>query len=344
MKVLCIGDQHFQPSYEKEVNIFLDELRLHLSSNSYDLIISLGDLLHTHEKVHTLALNKAVDYFKLLTQHAKTFVLVGNHDYTSNTANLSGKHWLEPFKNWGEKLIIIDDLVIYKTLLFSPYVTDGEFLNNLKKRKIDISQINCIFAHQNFSGAKMGAIISENADVYPEEYPLVISGHIHDSHWVSKNVFYSGSAMQQAFGETADKFLVSAEISEEAQNKKVEINKIYLKLSQKKIIYLKTNEVSTFCENFKEEDYENTQLKLTITGSQEEFDAFRKTKSFKELIKKKIKINFKHNRQQLMEKKEKSLIKKGENFKDVLYKLITENCEKKETEKLKTLFKKIVST
>lgn len=62
-----------------------------------------------------------------------------------------------------------------------------------------------IFAHQEFKGAKMGAIVSEIGDTWPIDGPLVISGHIHDHHRVQENVWYTGTPIQHAFGDTADK-------------------------------------------------------------------------------------------------------------------------------------------
>nr|QBK91072.1 MAG: DNA repair exonuclease [Pithovirus LCPAC202] len=62
-----------------------------------------------------------------------------------------------------------------------------------------------IFAHQEFRGAKMGAIISEVGDLWPLNGPLVISGHIHDHQKVQENVWYTGTPIQHGFGDTSGK-------------------------------------------------------------------------------------------------------------------------------------------
>ena len=62
-----------------------------------------------------------------------------------------------------------------------------------------------IFAHQEFRGAKMGAIISEVGDRWPLNGPLVISGHIHDHQKVQENVWYTGTPIQHGFGDTSGK-------------------------------------------------------------------------------------------------------------------------------------------
>ena len=60
----------------------------------------------------------------------------------------------------------------------------------------------CIWAHQEFYGCKMGAIVSVEGDKWDLHSPLVISGHIHSKQRPQENVYYSGSAMQHAFGES----------------------------------------------------------------------------------------------------------------------------------------------
>nr|QBK90817.1 MAG: DNA repair exonuclease [Pithovirus LCPAC201] len=62
-----------------------------------------------------------------------------------------------------------------------------------------------IFAHQEFKGAKMGAIVSEMGDEWPINGPLIISGHIHDYQKVQENVWYTGTPIQHGFGDTAGK-------------------------------------------------------------------------------------------------------------------------------------------
>ena len=48
----------------------------------------------------------------------------------------------------------------------------------------------------------MGAIISVEGDKWSLKFPNVISGHIHERQIPQKNIYYPGSAMQHAFGES----------------------------------------------------------------------------------------------------------------------------------------------
>lgn len=81
IQILAIGDLHIQPDNLSEINIFLNQLEKWLIQNKVDLIVILGDTLHTHETVYTECLNKALEYIKLCEKYAHTEVLIGNHDF-----------------------------------------------------------------------------------------------------------------------------------------------------------------------------------------------------------------------------------------------------------------------
>ena len=87
--------------------------------------------------------------------------------------------------------------------IFVPYVPPGRFEEALRTLKDDWISASCIFAHQEFAGCKMGAIVSIEGDKWDIKNPIVISGHIHSKQQPQKNIYYSGSAMQHAFGESA---------------------------------------------------------------------------------------------------------------------------------------------
>ena len=79
----------------EDVNEFLNKLEIAISNiPNLDYIIILGDVLHNHETLHTESLNLAVLFFKCCKKYAKTFCLVGNHDYTNNSSFLKQNHWL----------------------------------------------------------------------------------------------------------------------------------------------------------------------------------------------------------------------------------------------------------
>ena len=76
---------------------------------------------------------------------------------------------------------------------------------------------DCIFAHQEFRGCKMGKEISKG-DEWNAEYPLVISGHIHDYQIVGKNILYPGSSIQHTYTETHNKRIWLVDWDKECEN------------------------------------------------------------------------------------------------------------------------------
>lgn len=311
LKILCIGDQHFKPSNIPHVDIFIKNLDKWLSKNHVDLIISMGDLLHTHERLHTQALNKALEYVELLSKYAATYVMVGNHDFHNNSAYLSKNHWLNCMKAY-DNVTVIDDITILNIhqikITLCPYVPDGKFRTALDTRKGDWEDSDCIFAHQLLDGMKMGAIVVEDVEKWEDDDPMLFGAHIHDSQWVQDNMYIVGSAMQEAFGETEDKTLLLLTLEKDDMlNKttllsdKEKFTLVDLDLPKKRILYMEMDELEEFdLETLKE----NVEYKLTVDGDQEEFDAFKKTTKYKSLIKK-VKIVFKHKRTFLTEKREK---------------------------------------
>ena len=203
--VLCIGDPHIQVGNITEVDLFIERLILLATKKQPDLIIVLGDILHTHERLHTIALNKAYEMINKLRLITKTYVLVGNHDYIQNQQFLTENHWLSGMKEWKNTVIV--DKVISETIngekfVFTPYVPPGRFEEALNTLDGDWKDASCIFAHQEFYGCKMGAIVSVEGDNWSIENPHVVSGHIHSRQIPQENIYYTGSAMQHAFGES----------------------------------------------------------------------------------------------------------------------------------------------
>lgn len=317
LKIIAIGDQHFQINNITDVNLFIEKILILLNHIKPDIIVCLGDLLHTHERLHTIALNKALEFINYLRNITKTFVLVGNHDYVNNSQFLTDNHWLNPIKEW-KNVIIVDKPLDYNingfNLCFMPYVFPGRFKEALNTINKDYNSFDIIFAHQEFKGCKMGAIVSIEGDSWEIDDPHIISGHIHSKQRIQDNIYYTGACMQHAFGESdtntipliclGDKYdldneLESFEFSEPIYTNIYEMYEIDLNLPRKKIIYMDTEDVSNFKIN---ENKDINQIKLTISGNYEEFKALKKTKKFKELNDKGIKVIFKPKKIDILNK------------------------------------------
>jgi len=102
---LFIGDPHFQINNISELDLFIEKIYNVVIEKNPSVIVIAGDLLHTHERLHTNVLNKAHDFVNKLRAHKKTYILVGNHDYTSNNQFLTQNHWMNAMKEWKNVVI-----------------------------------------------------------------------------------------------------------------------------------------------------------------------------------------------------------------------------------------------
>ena len=128
----------------------------------------------------------------------------------------------EWYKKW-ENLVIVDKVIHIeiddKLFTLLPYVPNGRFIEALDTNtEKDWTKSNCIFAHQEFVGCKMGHIISEQGDVWDNSYPQIVSGHIHSRQFVQDNIYYPGAALQHAFGESEKNVIAVLQFDSKYEN------------------------------------------------------------------------------------------------------------------------------
>jgi DNA repair exonuclease SbcCD nuclease subunit len=316
VNILLIGDPHFKVENIQEINMFLEKIIDIAIEKKPDLIIILGDLLHTHERLHTIALNKAHEFVNYMRKISKTYVLVGNHDYIQNQQFLTTNHWMNSMKEW-QNVVIVDSVIVEyikdKKFVFCPYTPNGRFKEALNT--VTWKDANCIFAHQEFFGCKMGAIISVEGDKWDEKYPFVVSGHIHEKQIPQKNIYYSGSALQHSFGDSTDNIIPFITFFD---NYEYKIDEINLNLPRKKIIYMNIDEIDKYIINEDSKD----KIKITVKGDYNEFKSLKKSKKYKEMIDKGLKIVFKPKKN--IQPIKNDDIKINTDFSQILYSIITE--------------------
>lgn len=317
VKVLAIGDVHFQVSNIPEVDLFIERITRLAKEEEPDLILILGDVLHDHEKLHSTPMNKAKELFVTMKEIAQTYVLVGNHDALSNQIFLDDGHWMNILKEW-EGLEVVDRVQTCECegelFVMVPYVPPGRFVEALNTIGDAWKGATCIFAHQEFYGCKMGAITSLDGDKWPLKYPRVVSGHIHSKDNLQKNIYYTGSALQVAFGESKQNTVAVLEFD----MGKYECREVDLKLPRKKGISTSLKKVM----DFEIPDTED-KIMLSISGANlEEFKAFQKSKKYKELQKAGIKIKFTQKNIEELKQISKEAITQGSDFNKILHDLI----------------------
>ena len=332
INILIIGDPHFKVENIKDVELFIDKIEKLAVEKNPELIVILGDILHDHERLHTIPLNKAYDFINRMRNIAKTYVIVGNHDQINHLVFLTDNHWMNALKEWNN--VIIADKVVYETIndekiIFVPYVEPGRFEEALNTINDEWKDASCIFAHQEFYGCKMGAIVSEIGDKWDLKNPNIISGHIHSNQKIQENIYYTGSAMQNAFGESEKNIIAYIHL----ENKNYTLEEIDLEMPRKKIVYMDVEKVDNYIVP------ENTQdtIKVSVSGEYDEFKTFKKTKKYKELLKSGVKVVFKAKKkeQKLKDEKLNEIInntKDLNNFKEIITNIIISKKDRYLTE------------
>lgn len=242
MNILLIGDPHFKIDNTAETDVFVRETIKYVEAEKENIafIVVLGDVLHTHEKVHLQPLCRATNFIKELAKIKYTFVIIGNHDRLNNRVFLTDEHALIGLKNQAN-IQIVDKVKKFEKFLFVPYVEPGRFQEALDTIDYDISDIKAIFAHQEFYGVKMRNHTSEIGDKWPLEYPPVFTGHIHQYQIPQKNIIYTGTPYQINFSESEDKSLLWLKLTKEDYT----YERIYLPTLKKKTITIKADDIDS---------------------------------------------------------------------------------------------------
>jgi DNA repair exonuclease SbcCD nuclease subunit len=315
--VLFIGDVHIKFNNLKDLDTLEDKM---LQMKEISFIVVAGDILDTHEKIHSQLMNRAYKLIKNLRTIAPVYVLVGNHDYINNQQFLTDNHWMNGMKEWDRVHVVDYPLRLEgssgQVFALVPYVPPGRFveaLNELNGDDQSWKDSTCVFAHQEVKNCKMGCIKSIEGDVWEEGWPMLISGHIHERQNVGDNVLYPGSVLNHAFG-SDNQGISKLTFKDNIMNEE----RVDIGLKKKSIIYEDVTKV---------EDIPKEKLvvenKLCLSGEPKDIKAFKKTKEYTELRKKGIKVTFKVSANKEKQFGDGDMIKTAVPFSVILNELIT---------------------
>jgi len=275
-----------------------------------------ADKLKTSIKVEPKGEN---EYYGFEVDGSGRFLL-SDFTVTHNCNNqqfLTTNHWMNILKEW-EGLEVVDKVQTCELdgelFVMVPYVPPGRFEEALNTSGNQWKKSTCIFAHQEFYGCKMGAVTSIDGDQWPIAHPRVVSGHIHSKDKLQENLYYTGSAMQHAFGESEKNTVAVLEF--EMGNYK--IKEVDLKIPRKRSISTTLKKAMDF-----EIPETSDTLMLSIAGvNPEEFRAFQKSKKYKELQQAGIKIKFNQKRSELLTEVAREAVTEGSDFRQILHSLV----------------------
>lgn len=219
MSILIIGDLHIKVSNTRQTNIAQNDIMEILTKEKIAFVVILGDTLDNHEKIDMECLNRAADLFEMIMSTGiPLFVLIGNHDRANNRVYMTNRH---PFRGFDGrpgiviiwkcyvfdmplKMIGVDSNSIMK-FCFVPFIPDGMYMQALSDCGINPKDITMFFSHSEFKGCKINKLSKSKCDEWPSDFPLNISGHIHDEEIVQDNLIYVGTPFQHTYSDSADK-------------------------------------------------------------------------------------------------------------------------------------------
>ena len=290
LRILAIGDPHFKKDNQLETDLMITALIKLVIESKPDIIVVLGDVLDRFETIKSDPLTRANRFLNQLRDSftGHLVVLIGNHDRPNN----NGEHPLDehPFGGFVKvpKMLIVDEvkhLVVNNELfVFVPYLPCGAFIPALDKYTVsersegtDFKKARLIFAHQEFAGAKMNAITSNKGDKWPLEYPLVISGHIHEYHQPQPNIIYTGTPIQHGFGDRHDHAVMFLDLSGNERSGEITRHRVSLGLPRKIVVEIRAEDLLDYIPP------PNCIVRLKVIGDSRVVNAMLKTEKVKEL-------------------------------------------------------------
>lgn len=332
MRALVFTDIHIKPDNLHHIDLLSMKLRKVIKMYDVNTVIILGDILHSHERLNIQCMNKACELIQNLGSRIEgnVYIVVGNHDMIDSSQFLSEQHWLVPLKGW-EGVEICDTVLQIEDgdVVFCPFVERGKFVQALdtfdgwKKAKV-------VFAHQEVRGCKYNGKISTSNDVWLEEYPQLISGHIHLNQRM-KNIYYIGSVQQVSFGEGDRNFVAIVDTDSD-----LEIQEVELHMPKRITINTDASEVSKL--DTKSLNTKLNSVRIVVSGTPDDFKALKKSTNYKNLVKEGVKVVLKQH----IESKHIKKVEKVESFIKVLESLIQKENNKFLTELFNAKLKSLV--
>jgi DNA repair exonuclease SbcCD nuclease subunit len=295
IRILLIGDPHFKTSNAEETNILTTDVITALDELKPDFTVVLGDILDTHEKVNLFAMNRATDFLRQVKNHSPhTYILIGNHDRPNNQTFLTEEHPFTSLKEWSKTTIVdrVEKVRFRKegqnaTFVFVPYVPTGRLNEALQTKQLGMeteafAAVNCFFSHQEYKGAKMNAITSNEGDLWPSDAPMNFSGHIHDYDELQGNLIYVGTPYQIGYADRHDKGVMMVEFVYDSEFSKWRfggMERFSLNVPTKLTVKMAPEELPTY------ELPENTHVRIVLDGDPKVIREIMKLHPVKNMVK-----------------------------------------------------------
>jgi exonuclease SbcC len=212
LKIAHIADTHIKNlKYHEDYRACFEQMYEILRQQEVDYIVHCGDIAHTKTQISPEFVEMATDLFNNLSEIAKTYVILGNHD--GNLKNSNRQDAITPIV----QAIDNDDLVLLKKA-GEIEIEPGATINVLSvfdrdnwTQPTDVDKINIALYHGAISNCQTDAgwtmEFGEDELSIFDKFDFAMLGDIHKRQFLDDagRVYYAGSTIQQNHGESNDK-------------------------------------------------------------------------------------------------------------------------------------------
>tara|TARA_Y100000310_G_scaffold339451_1_gene432119 strand:- start:4722 stop:7436 length:2715 start_codon:yes stop_codon:yes gene_type:complete len=212
LKIAHISDIHIRlASRHEEYRKVFSSLFLSLKEKAVDVIVIAGDTLHSKSEMSPESIILTDYFFENLGKIAPTYVILGNHD--CSIKNPSKMDVLSPVFEVKKSYTNVELLTSVSRKELGSDV-DAYFMDILEPENIpeiqDKNKCNIAIAHGMMKGSKSDSGFTFSSGELKKEdfldFDIVMLGDIHRRQDIIPNkIAYSGSLIQQNFGESEDK-------------------------------------------------------------------------------------------------------------------------------------------
>ena len=210
MYIYHIADLHIKEHktenemINEALKIFIDYVKNDGIDKNDKCIFILGDILDKKTINHSRYCLKYLKYIlKKLSDLSDVYILLGNHDYTLQEKEKKMMNIIDFIKELVEmkKIYVVNNMeysLLNRYNLNSIDYYDNKIKKPFKTKDKD-KQYNICLYHGDLNGKLYDKEFSKNIF---KDYDIVLLGHYHEYYKIADNIAYSGSLIQNNFGES----------------------------------------------------------------------------------------------------------------------------------------------
>ena len=193
---------HLYKRHEEYQKVF-DQLYTELRNRETGIIVVTGDILHNKDVISSEAIHMCQQFLHGLASIMPTVIIAGNHD--ANLKQVAKLDSLTPTVYNIENLFYLKDTGSYEfgdVCFVVQSVFDSQFI------KSEVVETGCQWKVALYHGMVQGCV-ADNGEQFNSNMSLklfdgfdaVLLGDIHKHQYLSKNIAYASSLIQQSYGE-----------------------------------------------------------------------------------------------------------------------------------------------